>query len=79
MTFLRKKCSGATTGDNIISRAVLVLVAIRKKWVLRIMMRADSIPIWCYVWLKLRKDGRLVFVQFRIGSIVVGPNRIEAR
>ena len=74
MSFLRTKCSRATTSGNINSCAVLVLVAIWKKWFLEIMMRAYSILIWCYVWLNLRKDRWLVFVQFRIVSIIVDPN-----
>jgi len=40
ISFRRTTCSRAATGGNIISRAVLVLVAIQKKWVPEIMMRA---------------------------------------
>lgn len=69
MSFLRTKYSGGATGDDITSRVLVVIrkkwsvklaeavTSFRKKWVVENMMRADSIPIWCYVWLELKDWG----------------------
>ena len=45
ISLCRTECSRAATDGNIISRAVFVLVAIRKKWVLEVMMRAIALEL----------------------------------